>query len=148
MKNVLLVFLLLCLFLPGLTQPLQIIPLIARFKANPVGPQAREISRNIVLYSIQSEEVEVSMSTGTSAEFFFKENLPDEAAAILMGAFLVGNIEPQLQKKVAKDHSYEGVVYMLSVYRQLKAKDGKLHSPSLERYLQLQSSGTLKSEFP
>ena len=50
----------------------------------------------------------------------------------LMGAFIAGNTKPQIQKKVAEDHPYEGVVQVIATYQQLRKAEKARRFPPLK----------------
>lgn len=122
----------------------QVRSLVARYKVNPISQQGREAGRALLRYAVESDAVKITMGPKTLP--FMDEELAGDAEAVLMGAFVVGCVDAQLAEKTVNDFSYEGVLYMLTVYEQMKASDPNLRSPSLERYVQLRSTGKLKAQ--
>ena len=62
----------------------------------------------------------------------------------LMGAFIAGNTKPQIQKKVAEDHPYEGGVQVIATYQQLRKAGESKEIPATEKWIGMQKKGTFK----
>jgi hypothetical protein len=68
-----------------------------------------------------------------------------EYGPVLLAAFCAGNIEPQINLKTDKDHSYEGALQALATYAQLRLLAGAAPVAALDKWGALQKAGTLKA---
>ena len=64
---------------------------------------------------------------------------------ILLVAYIAGNIEPQIKKKVCQDHAYSGALETLKVYEKLRAEEKIQRIEVLEQWETLETAGKLES---
>ncbi len=63
---------------------------------------------------------------------------------VLLAAYIAGNIKPQIEQHKAKNHAYEGVIYLLSVYKKLRQQASIRRVESIENMIELKNNGKLK----
>ncbi len=117
--------------------------LIARYKANPLSQDGQDISKGLVVWITETNDVTITLSAETCP--FINEKTSKEDGGALLGAYSIGNAEAQLQSGKVSNHSYEGVLMMLQVYELLKQREPKFRSPSLENYAKQEAQGRLKA---
>lgn len=111
-----------------------------------VGPAATEAAKTIVVYAQLSDDVMVNIGPDQLPWVEEKWNLAKERAqscqALLLAAFVAGNIKSQLKNDRAEDDTYSGWIFTIETYRRLKAAENFV-SPSIEALAKLQAEGKL-----
>jgi hypothetical protein len=110
------------------------------------GPAATAAAKTIVVYAQLSDEVMVNIGPDQLPWVEEKWDLAQERAqscqALLMAAFVAGNIKSQIKNDHAEDDTYSGWIFAIETYRRLKAGDNFV-SPSIEALAKLQAEGKL-----
>jgi hypothetical protein len=110
------------------------------------GPSATEAAKTIVIYAQVSDEVMVNIGPDQLPWIDEKWDLAKDRAqscqALLMAAFVAGNIKSQLKNDHAEDDTYSGWIFTIETYRRLKAADNFV-SPSIEALAKMQAEGKL-----
>ena len=82
----------------SLTNP-QVLALIADYRASPVSQQGLITTRRILDFAESSEDVLVEINSKTTP-WLTNQQISDALKALLLGAYVVGNIEPQLLSEI------------------------------------------------
>ena len=116
---------------------------IENFEQNPFGEDGRNHLAYIINYAEVSKDVAIVMAAW-ALPWVLEDKKEYQHGPTLMGAFIAGNIKPQIQKKVAEDHPYEGVVQVIATYQQLRKAGESKEIPSIEKWISMQKKGTLR----
>jgi hypothetical protein len=113
---------------------------------NITGPEARDAAKTVVVYAQESEDVMVDIGPDQLpwvAEKWGLDRAREQAnQALLLAAFVAGNIKSQIKNDKAEDDTYSGWIFTIDAYKRLRAKSG-FRSPSIESLQQMQEEGTL-----
>jgi hypothetical protein len=106
---------------------------------------APECARLILLYTLQSPNVEIVLDEN---EFGWVDlGRDDEQSLLLLGSYLAGNIQSQLNSGVKRNDRYSGVLTLFRVYRSLqeqaKKKEKQFTITTVESLLALHQEGRL-----
>ncbi len=111
-----------------------------------VGPAATEAAKTIVVYAQLSDDVMVNIGPDqlpwVEEKWHLAKGRAQACQALLMAAFVAGNIKSQLKNDRAEDDTYSGWIFAIETYRRLKAAENFV-SPSIEALAKLQAEGKL-----
>ncbi len=114
------------------------------FKSDPMGKDADGALSVITNFAENSDQVTIEIS-----EKYFPwkfGSLGKEFDAKFLGAFIAGNLECQLEKKIKKSCPIEGIHLVLETYQALRnAKKIKAHQ-KIEKWIELDKKGELANE--
>jgi len=116
---------------------------IMTFRVDPLSEDARQAGGLVMEFTEQSHDVVVKIRQKT-LPFLSNKSLPEKYKAILLAAFVVGNVDSQLLRHQKKDDSYAGMIQMIESYRQTQRKDPTLRIAEVEKFIEMQSRGELK----
>ncbi len=105
------------------------------FEKGPTSPQGRRALNLIVEFTQNSESVRVDLFGGYFP--WEKGSIDGQAQAALVGAFVAGNIRPQLRTGKREDHPVEGLRFMLNTYSRLAASRQVPRIAELDAWLRL-----------
>ena len=89
---------------------------------------------------------EVLVGIGHKAlPFLSNKNLTVQENAILIGAFLAGNVDSQLLRGQKKDDPYAGDLQVIETYRAMQKKKPHFSVPEIEKLIALEEAGKLKA---
>ncbi len=114
---------------------------IKTFKKNPLDDEGDIAMKNIVDFAESSEDITVTIDAKYCPWINEGENKNDH---ILLAAFIAGNIESQLEKSEQNNCTYDGILQEISTYKYLRKKKAIEQIKSLENWIKLQQSGSLK----
>jgi hypothetical protein len=110
------------------------------------GPAAASAAKTIVIYAQLSDDVMVNIGPDQLPWVDEKWDLAQEriqsCQALLMAAFVAGNIKSQIKNDHAEDDTYSGWIFAIDTYRRLKAAENFV-SPAIEALAKLQAEGKL-----
>ncbi|PTY04452.1 hypothetical protein DB346_03180 [Verrucomicrobia bacterium LW23] len=124
----------------------QVVKAMTDFTKDPLSPEAIEATEIIARYAKDSPDCWLNL-VEPILEFGRNQGDNDPLAQfrrLLFVAFLAGNIKPQVDKGVVKDHSYEGVLQVIQTYDQLKALNPKMNIDAIEKFRAMEKGGQLK----
>ena len=108
---------------------------ISAFRADPTGEYALGYLSVVLNFAEQNENVLVVIDTSIFPEDF--EDLQGKQKGTLLGAYIAGNVEKQLQFGVRLDSPLEGVQLMLTSYREMQIAGHLEKLPSFEKWILL-----------
>jgi len=113
---------------------------INTFERSPLTSKGQEALGTILITVMQHERNYQYMNV-YPGYFPWKDGTPDDMLLNhLVGAFIVGNLGPQVCTSTRGDHPIDGIHFMLTYYRAL-LKAGKLnHIPDLDNWMQMDRS--------
>jgi|SRR5689334_557215 hypothetical protein len=117
---------------------------IVMFRADPLSDDGRRAGGLVMEFTEQSHDVVVTISQKI-LPFLSNKSLPEKYKATLLAAFVVGNVDSQLLRHQKKDDTYSGVLQMIESYRQMQRSNGRLHIAEVEKLIEMQSRGELKT---
>jgi len=117
---------------------------INAFRADPDGEHGRGYLSVIVNFAEESDLVLVKIDPDQFPADF--KNLDSQWQGTLLGAFVAGNIEPQLLFDEKSDSPLEGIRLMLSSYRHFESAGRIEKLPSFEEWIRLDAHGKLLLE--
>ena len=119
---------------------------IAIFRRNPLDTHG-EMTRPIILkFAEDSPDVEIAVSDKT-LPWLANKSVPTETSAVLLVAFVAGDVESQLDSGKTKDDPVAGSEQVIATYRQLQKADPKLKVREVETLIDLQRQGKLAEHF-
>lgn len=119
---------------------------IAIFRRDPLNAQG-EMTRPIILkFAEDSPDVEIALDD-KHMPWFKSKSLPEETGAVLLVAFVAGDIESQLDSGKTKDDPVAATEQVIATYRQLQKADPKLKVREIEDLIDLQKHGKLAEHF-
>lgn len=116
---------------------------IALLQREPASDRGRSAAALILKYADASPDVEVTIDPALMP--WINQDPPPRYLDVLLGAYIAGNVRPQIETGVKKDNPLSGITQVIDTYRQLKKADISLFILSIENYAKLQSQGKLKS---
>jgi hypothetical protein len=117
---------------------------IMTFRVDPLSEDARQGGAIVMQFVDQSHDVLVKMSPKT-LPFLSNKSLPEKYRAMLLVAFVVGNVDSQLLRHQKKDNSYAGVLQMIESYRQMQRKNPRIRVAEVEKFIEMQKRGALRA---
>jgi len=117
---------------------------IMTFRVDPLSEDARQVGAVVMQFVDQSHDVIVKINPKT-VPFLSNKSLPEKYRAILLAAFVVGNVDSQLRRHQKKDDSYAGLLQLIESYRQMQRKNPKLRIAEVEKFIEMQNRGELKA---
>lgn len=119
---------------------------IAIFRRDPLSAQG-EMTRPIILkFAEDSPDVEIALDEKHMA-WFNNKSLSDDTRQTLLVAFMVGDIQSQLDGRKTKDDPVAASEQVIATYRQLQKADSKLKIREVEDLIELQKHGKLAEHF-
>lgn len=102
----------------------RVLQAIEDYQVQPISKRGFELAGQIIEFAEQSDKVLVEVNPDTTP-WLLNNRLPDSLRGALLGAYVSGNIKPQLQLELKKAHHCEGAlevkrVLSLIVNAQLK----------------------------
>ena len=123
-------------------KPETVLNAISVFAADPGSAKNDAVISVIIKFADASPNVTVTVDSGF---FPWVDRKPEiEKRDLLLTAFIAGNIRPQLEKQVKKDHPIEGIQLMCKVYVALRKKKTIPSIPELDKWSKLDKAGIAK----
>lgn len=116
---------------------------ITLFRQNPLSPRGRAAGEAVRMFAEKDESVIIQV-TAKVVPFLSNVKIPHEDRALLLDAFVVGNIDSQFLRNEKKDDPYSGVVEMIAVYRQMQKEIPGMGLAEMENLIELEKRGELK----
>jgi hypothetical protein len=117
---------------------------IMTFRVDPLSEDARQAGAVVMRFVEQSHDVVVKISSKT-LPFLSNKSLPEKYRATLLAAFVVGNVDSQLLRHQKRDDSYAGLLQLIESYRQMQWKNPRLRISEVEKFIEMQNRGELKT---
>jgi hypothetical protein len=117
---------------------------IMTFRVDPLSEDARQAAAVVLQFVDQSHDVIVKISPKTMP-FLSNKFLPEKHRAILLTAFVVGNVDSQLLRHQKKDDSCASALQLSENYRQMQSKSPNLRIAEVEKFMEMQKRGDLKA---
>lgn len=115
---------------------------IERFRAEPESEMGRGCAAIIVRFAEASPDVKITLSAKTTPWISDKKT-DKRRGALLLGAFVAGNMRAQFERGVAEDQSFAGVEQVIATYRQMQKSTPAFRLASVEKLITLQKDGKL-----
>jgi len=119
----------------------EVLDAIKAFREDPLSKEGLAAGRTIIVFAEASDDVMVTIGLHTCPWLREKEY---KHGTTLLVAYVAGNVRVQLQKAVARNHTYEGVLQVIETYGQLRAKKATEPVKPVEDWIKLQKAGGLK----
>ena len=113
--------------------------------ADPFSEEARGCAAILVRFTEKSPDVLVGVS-GKTIPFLHSKDLSEQELAILLGAFVAGNIDSQLLRGVKTDDPYAGELQVIETYGQMRKKRPRFSVPEIDKLIALEKAGKLKAQ--
>lgn len=101
---------------------------------DPLNESARDWSRLILLYALQSSNTSAALGTEELGWAGVDKGDP-RRSLLLLAAYASGNIRSQLSSGVKRNDRYSGLLALFGVYRALQKRDGKFSISAVETLL-------------
>ena len=129
---------------PVITKEMALKAAVLFRNADPFSEDARGYAGVLVQFTEKSPDVMVKISPKT-LPIFEDKNLSVQVRAILIGAFMAGNVDSQLLRGRKQSDSYAGDLQLIETYRLMQKKKPHLVIPGIEKLIDLESAGKLKA---
>jgi hypothetical protein len=96
----------------------------------------------VIEFAEQSDDVAVHIAKPLTP--WLHDKTDAKYRAILLGAYVVGNVKSQLDHGTKNDDPYSGMLMVFDVYRQIKAADKECRISEIEELLELESQNKLQ----
>jgi len=116
---------------------------IELFQKNPLDKNADGALSIIINFADISDDVIITLDPMLLP--WTKSNIKYSHSHTLFGAFVAGNLKKQILQRERKDHPYDGVVQIIATYKQLRNKNAVKKIKEIEKWIEIQNSGKLKS---
>lgn len=113
---------------------------IAVIEKDPLGKEADAAYREILKFATDSSDVDVTLT----ADVMPWINEDSKYKPKLIGAFIAGNIQPQIKSKIKEDNPYEALIFVFGVYEKIKKADPAFSSDGIEYLMSLHKKNKLK----
>jgi len=117
---------------------------IAIFRGDPTSHDAQPAARLVKEFAESSGDVRVNI-TKKAVPLISHHELPISETGPLTAAFLVGNVRSQLLNNRVGDDPYAGGLQVIETYRQLQRKNPRLRINEIEKFVELEKAGKLKT---
>lgn len=127
--------------------PVAALKAIRSFKRDPLGSEAPQALQTAVFFSRDSDTVIITLAP-PYMPWIQNEQYPEAVRQVLMFAYMIGNTEAQLVKKVRKDHSYEGALFTIDIYQALRSRGKNMPEiAEIEEWITLKKKNKLRAHF-
>jgi len=116
---------------------------IELFRQDPLSPRGRAAGEMVRVFAEKDDSVVVQVNPKL-ASFLNDVKITREDRALLLDAFVIGNVDSQLLRNEKKEDPYGGVSEVIEIYRKMQALDSALHIPDVEKFIDLEKRGELK----
>jgi hypothetical protein len=116
---------------------------ITLFRQAPASPRGRAAGKMVQSFAEKDDSIIIYI-TNKVVPFLDNVKIPHEDRALLLAAFVVGNIDSQLLRNEKKDHPYDGVLEVIEVYRRMRARNPAVRIAEVEKFIDLEKRGELK----
>jgi hypothetical protein len=113
------------------------------FRQAPASPRGRAAGKFVQRFAEKNDSVVVYI-TDKVVPFLSNVKIPHEDLALLLSAFVVGNVDTQLLRNEKKDQPYDGVVEMIETYRRMRTRDPAVRIAEVEKFIEMEKRGELK----
>lgn len=114
--------------------------LILAFKIDPLHPKMHFLEGAIFDFADRNKDVMVVIHSRVLKGLTMKNDMHRK----LFIAFVAGNLLPQLQKKIKKDHSFEGITFMIDIYQKLRTRKQLKPVSNLETLKSMSTVGLIQ----
>lgn len=114
---------------------------IERFRAEPTSAAGRRSAAMIVKFAEKSPLVDVVI--GPKSVPWLSEQVDSSLSTLLLAAFVAGNVQSQLDRRVRKDDTRAGVEQVLETYAKIRRSEPKFRVASIDKLAELKASGGL-----
>lgn len=129
---------------PAITKEIALKAVTAFCAADPFSEDARTYAAILLRFTDEDQDVLIKISQKV-VPFLKSKTLSQQEIAIVLGAFVAGNLDSQLLRGRKKDDAYAGELQVMETYRQMQKKKPKLRIPEIEKLIELESKGQLRS---
>ena len=113
------------------------------FRQEPVSPRGRAAGELVRSFAEKNQTVIISVNDKV-APFLSNVKLSKEDRALLLDAFVLGEVDTQLLKNDKKEDPYGGITEVLRVYQQMQKADPNFALPELDKFVAMEKRGELK----
>ena len=125
------------------TSDTEISSTISEFLKEPLSPAATGLAQKILTFAEESPNHEIAISPKYTP--WLEEEKASAAGSLLLAAFFAGNLKAQIESGVSSPKPYEGVLAVIDVYKKIQARKAGFRMASVDRLIDLERQGTLKS---
>jgi len=111
--------------------------------ADPFSSDALGYAAILIRFTEKSPEVMIKVSH-KPLPFLSSKKLSDKERAILIAAFVAGEMDSQLLHRKVKDDPYAGDLQLIETYRLMQQKKPRFVIPEIEQLIELEKAGELK----
>ncbi len=115
---------------------------ITIFRRTPSNQQGSMVRPIILRFAQESPDVEIVVSQ-KFLPWIGVNKVREEAGAVLLTAYVAGNVQSQLDKNKTKDDPVAGTEQVIATYRQLQQTQPRLRITEVEKLIDLKRQGKL-----
>ncbi len=116
---------------------------ITVFRQDTLSPRGRAAGEIVRRFAEKNDSVIVQI-TEKVVPFLSDLKVMKEDRALLLDAFVVGDVDAQFLRNEKKDDPYSGVTEMIETYKQMKKRNPALTIPDVEKFMEMEKQGELK----
>ena len=117
---------------------------ITIFRRTPTNQQG-SLARPIILRYAQESPAVVIVPSALTMPWLESREVHGEAGAVLLTAYLAGDVRAQLDRRKTRDDPVAGTEQVIATYRQMQRSEPRLRIPAVEKLIERQRAGTLAS---
>jgi hypothetical protein len=115
------------------------------FMDDPASDKGKAAAKTILLFAIQSKDVEVVVGKEESEWFGLKKDGKDDKSGAYMTAYVAGSSLAQVDAKKTGHDPHAGLLQVFKVYEKFQKADKEYKSPELDKLRAKEKDGKLKA---
>ena len=119
---------------------------IAVLEKSVLSTDAAEAAATITRFADESEEVLIVVGPETMPWVQDSAGPDAKVRELLTAAYIAGNVKAQLEKRQPNDDPYNGWLFVIKAYREIRGKKSRITIPEVDELLAKEKDGTLKKE--
>jgi len=119
---------------------------IAVLEKSVLSADAAEAAATITRFADESEEVMIVVGPETMPWVQDSTGPDAKVRELLTAAYIAGNVKAQLAKRQPNDDPYNGWLFVIKAYREIRGKKSRITIPEVEELVAKEKDGTLKKE--
>ena len=127
---------LLCMSLNIFAQESDILRTIEFLEENPVHDDSGKFYGQIITFAKESDKIDIFINLETMMPWM-NSKIHDKWKAYLFGSYFTGNVKQQLIMKTKKDSPFQGYLFVINTYENIKAKEKDFFVEEIEYYINL-----------
>ena len=120
----------------------EVLKAVEIFVKSPLSADGKVAAGTIAKFAEESHDVAVTISPRVTP--WVASGKPSKFSDTLLAAYIVGNVQSQLERRIKGNDSYAGIQQVMKTYAQLKKSDKTLEIPEIQKFVDLERKKELK----